>query len=134
MLAPLFRHCHVVELAAIALLAGVGEEMLFRGVLQPALAHWATGFVSRWAGPLDAAVAANWLAAVVVAVAFGMAHAVNLSYAVLAGVIGLYLGWLWMASGGDLTLPVGAHAIYDFLALVYVARIRRPRLPPDAQA
>src|SRR5262245_42503794 len=31
---PLFRACTLLDLAAISLLAGVGEEMLFRGVLQ----------------------------------------------------------------------------------------------------
>src|SRR5438445_6902528 len=40
---PLFRPCTLFELAAISLLAGLGEEMFFRGVLQ--------GLFSRWLEP-----------------------------------------------------------------------------------
>jgi uncharacterized protein len=53
---------------------------------------------------------------------------VNRSYAMLAGVIGLYLGWLWMATG-ELLLPIAVHALYDFLALVYLVKIRPRRQP-----
>jgi len=31
---PLFRQCRMLELAVIALVAGLGEEMLFRGIVQ----------------------------------------------------------------------------------------------------
>src|SRR5687768_16157444 len=34
LLRPLLRRCSVAELAVISLLAGLGEEMLFRGLLQ----------------------------------------------------------------------------------------------------
>ena len=39
-LAPLFRGAGVPELALLALLAGVAEEALFRGVIQSALSGW----------------------------------------------------------------------------------------------
>src|SRR5438067_594906 len=38
-LLPMFRHSTWLDLALISLLAGVGEEMLFRGVVQQAIAQ-----------------------------------------------------------------------------------------------
>jgi uncharacterized protein len=125
MLCPLMRTCSVVELAAIAVLAGFGEEMLFRGVLQAALSDGTRHVLDVWTGLGDCPTAAGWVAILMVAFLFGMAHAVNGSYAVLAGLIGVYLGWLWMASG-QLLLPIATHTIYDFLALVYLVKVRRP--------
>jgi membrane protease YdiL (CAAX protease family) len=42
---------------------------------------------------------------------------------VLAALIGLYLGWLWLA-WGNLLLPIITHGSYDFLALWYLLRAR----------
>ena len=42
---PLVRHSSVLEFLTISLLAGVGEELLFRGVLQALLARWTTPVV-----------------------------------------------------------------------------------------
>jgi membrane protease YdiL (CAAX protease family) len=113
---PLFRTCNWIELAAISLLAGVGEELLFRGLLQPAMAEWSGDFLPHsHAGGL----AGDWLAVVAVAVFFGGLHAVNLAYAVLATIMGIYLGWLFLATG-NLLVPMIAHGLYDFIALVYI--------------
>ena len=118
LLVPLFAPCTVIEMAALAILAGLGEEMLFRGVLQASLAdRLAAAFHGT-------AAAAPWIAAVAVAILFAGLHAVNRSYALLAGVIGFYLGWLWLATG-NLAVPATTHAVYDFLALVYLVKIRR---------
>lgn len=113
LLVPLFRDCRVLDLAVIAILAGLGEEMLFRGVLQEWVARWV-------AGPSGA-----WIGLAVAAVLFGLAHAITPSYVVLAGLMGLYLGWVWIASG-NLLAPIVTHAVYDFLALVYLVKWRRP--------
>jgi len=113
MLVPLFRHCRLMELAAISVLAGLGEEMLFRGIVQRSVADWV-------GGPL-----ATWIALVAAAVLFGLAHRITTTYAVLAGLIGLYLGGIWMATG-NLLVPIVAHSVYDLVALVYLIRIRRP--------
>jgi membrane protease YdiL (CAAX protease family) len=110
-LVPLLRDCRATELALIALLAGLGEEMLFRGVLQESVAGWIGG------------QAGTWIGLAVVSLLFGLLHALTASYAVLAGLIGLYLGWLWIATG-NLLVPIAAHAAYDFLAMVYLAKIR----------
>jgi membrane protease YdiL (CAAX protease family) len=102
-LCPVLSPCTVPDLAAIALLAGFGEEMLFRGTLQGAL--------TPRLGPGGAVLVASVL--------FGVVHAVTPTYAVLAGLIGAYLGWLWQATGNILA-PIVVHGLYDFVALYYL--------------
>ena len=109
---PLFRGWSPVEMALVAGLAGLGEEMLFRGVLQNAASAWIGGDY----GPLAGLVVASLL--------FGSVHAISAVYAVLAAGIGFYLGGLWIATG-NLLVPVLAHAVYDFVALIYLVRVRR---------
>jgi uncharacterized protein len=105
--------------------------MLFRGVLQAALNDGIGHALQAGTGLANWQTAASWLSILIVAVLFGMAHAVNRSYALLAGLIGVYLGWLWLATG-QLLLPIATHTIYDFLALVYVVKVRWPaRAAPD---
>jgi membrane protease YdiL (CAAX protease family) len=98
--APLFAGSSVGSVALVAALAGVGEEALFRGVVQTAL--------------LDRLPA--WAAVAATGVLFGLAHFLSLSYALLASVVGAYLGWLHLATG-NLLAPILAHALYDFVAL-----------------
>lgn len=105
---PLFAGCTIGDLAVIALVAGIAEEMLFRGTIQPALANWL--------GPIAGLVAASLL--------FGLAHAITPTYAVLTAVIGAYLGWLYQYSD-NLLIPATAHALYDFLAIIYLRRSNR---------
>jgi membrane protease YdiL (CAAX protease family) len=102
---PLFAPCTLAELALLSLLAGAGEEALFRGVLQAALA--------RRLGP--------WAAVVLVGLAFGLAHAITPTYALFAALLGVYLGAVGLAAG-NLLVVVVAHALYDFAALVYLTR------------
>ena len=99
-LLPLFRGATTWQLAAIAVLAGLGEEMLFRGVIQQAL--------QQWLGP--------WTGLLLASLVFGAAHWVSLTYMVFACLMGFYLGLLYWLSG-DLLLVVIVHALYDFLAL-----------------
>jgi len=110
-LVPLFRDCQLMQLAIIAALAGVGEEMLFRGVVQAASAQEIGGPYGVWLGLLIAAVL------------FGLLHSITPTYAILTGLVGLYLGGLWLACGNLLT-PIVAHGAYDFVALLYLARVR----------
>ncbi len=107
-LAPLFRHCSWDELLALALLAGVGEELLFRGVLQT----WATGKL----GPISALILAS--------IVFGLAHSITRAYAVLATGMGLYLGALLLWTD-ELIVPIVVHTLYDFIALMLVVRRAR---------
>lgn len=97
----------------LSLLAGVSEELLFRGVLQTA--------VSRHAPMIAAILATNLL--------FGLLHARTRLYAVIAGAVGSYLGALYWI-GGDLTAPILTHALYDFIALEWARRILIRTAPP----
>jgi membrane protease YdiL (CAAX protease family) len=105
-IAPLFAGSTTLELALVAALAGLGEEALFRGVVQTALA-----------GHLPA-----WAAIGLTAALFGMAHWLTPTYAVLAGVVGAYLGWMLVA-GGNLLVPIVAHGLYDLIALALLVRV-----------
>ncbi len=107
--APLFAHCTLLDLMAISVLAGLSEEVLFRGVMQTALAG----------------VVGLWMAVALTSVVFGLAHYVTFTYAVYATVVGAYLGVLLIAFD-NLLVPVVAHAVYDFLALGYLVYVRPP--------
>jgi len=106
---PLFRGCSILELALISAAAGIGEEMLFRGLVQHALAQW---LAPPWG---------VWIALVAASFVFGCFHPLSTTYAVLAALIGLYLGLLLIFSG-NLLAPALAHGLYDFVALVYMVR------------
>lgn len=114
-LLPLFAGCSWGQLALVAAAAGIGEEALFRGVLL-AVASAPFGV------PL--AVAAT-------SVVFGLVHLVTPTYAVLAGLVGAYLGWLAVATGG-VWAPAVTHGLYDFVALAVLLRGSRHSLPPPA--
>jgi uncharacterized protein len=106
LLDPLFRPVAIWQFLVISALAGFGEELLFRGVLQAG--------IEQFAG-------SPWLALVVASALFGLAHPLTVTYAVLAASIGVYLGWLWSATG-NLLVPIVTHGAYDFVALVYLTR------------
>lgn len=105
---PLFARCRVLDLAIISLLAGLGEEALFRGVLQVHLTD-----------KLGAAGAILATAAL-----FGLCHALSLAYALYAAFAGAALG-LMLALSGNLLVPMLAHASYDFAVLMYLLHFRR---------
>ncbi len=104
-LRPVLAPCTVVDLLGISALAGLGEEMLFRGVLQGALQE----------------IVPIWLAVSLAALLFGVLHAVTFTYAVLATLMGAYLGGVWLVAD-NLVAPVFTHGLYDFLVLLYLMR------------
>ncbi len=55
---------------------------------------------------------------------FGLLHPVSKMYVVLAMAIGVYLGQIWMWAGRDLAVPVIAHGLYDFVAILVLSRAR----------
>lgn len=105
----LFANGRIPDLALLSLLAGVGEEALFRGVIQEGL---------RGRLGVPAAIAAAGLL-------FGLAHFISASYALYAALVGAYLGLL-LAATGNLLVPVIVHGLYDFLALTWLVHVRRP--------
>jgi uncharacterized protein len=108
LVAPLFGKCGILQLAMISIVAGIGEELLFRGVVQPLLIDWL--------GMITGLVAAS--------VIFGLMHAITPTYALLATAVGAYLGWLTLFTGGVIA-PMVAHALYDFVALIFLTRPQR---------
>ena len=101
----LFARASVPELLLVSLAAGFGEEALFRGVLQT--------LVANFGGEVTGLVVAS--------VAFGLAHALSKAYAILATIIGMYLGWLYLATD-NLMVPIVTHTLYDFFALLWLRR------------
>jgi len=114
-LAPTIRESSLVALLGLSLAAGMGEEWLFRGVLQSGLLDW-------WeSAPVP-------LVIFVVAIVFGVCHWITHLYFLLATITGIYLGWLYWATG-SLVEPILAHVLYDFIALLVIARQRPGPLP-----
>ena len=111
-LGPFLNACSTLDLIYLGLLAGVTEEVLFRGVLQP----W---FEADW----------GWLGGLVFSnLVFALAHWVTPLYGLLAGLTGAYLGWSLDISGErNLLVPVLIHGVYDVLAFMAVARSYRSR-------
>jgi membrane protease YdiL (CAAX protease family) len=107
LLVPLFAELKLWQFAVVSALAGVGEELLFRGVLQQVLANW-VGVVG---------------AVVVTSLIFGLAHLITPLYGVLAALVSVYLGWLFVQYE-NLAVPMVTHAMYDFVALVYLVQRR----------
>lgn len=108
LLRVVFAHGRTWQVAAIAVAAGFGEEMLFRGALQPLAIYWTS--------PLVGIVAVSLL--------FGAAHAATPTYFFFATLVSLYLGSLAYWSGEILSAGI-AHALYDFLAIEYLLRRSR---------
>jgi uncharacterized protein len=100
---PTIASLEVRHMVPIALAAGIGEEVLFRGVLQ------------------------DRLGILIASALFGLLHPFTPAYAALAGLLGSYFGWLQLRQG-NLLVPILAHALYDLAALVLVRRdLRRER-------
>jgi membrane protease YdiL (CAAX protease family) len=104
---PLLERSSWAEIALVAVAAGVGEEMLFRGVVQP------------WLGSRIGTAGGLCIAALL----FGLLHPISVVYMVIAALLGLYLGALWLL-GGNLLMVIVTHALFDFIALAYLIRIQ----------
>ncbi len=102
---PLLAGSAWSDMALIALSAGVGEEMLFRGVLQSSLTAW---------------LGAGW-GLVIASLLFGLLHPISLPYVVVTSVLGLYLGAAYLLTGNLLVVMV-THSLYDFALMSYLLR------------
>ena len=96
----------VVVLIGTALV-GIGEETVFRGIVLNSLAR---------------TMSLPW-AVVVSSVLFGLMHSANVllqpvgdtvSQVIVTSLIGLFLGWTYVLSGGNLVLVVVIHWLWDF--------------------
>jgi membrane protease YdiL (CAAX protease family) len=106
-LTPYLAGASAGGIVLVSLAAGLGEEVLFRGVIQAGLAE-----------RLPA-----WLAVGIAALLFGAAHWLTTSYAVFAALLGAYLGLLFLVTG-NLLVPAVTHALYDVAALSTLMRLR----------
>jgi len=111
-MAPGLHRNHWADLFILAVIAGVSEEVLFRGVIQP----W---MENLW-GMSVGLIASNIL--------FGLVHAITPLYAVLATCVGIYLG-LFLDYGGERNLltPIVIHSVYDFLAFLAIMKTYRAK-------
>ena len=96
-------HWKLGQLALVATFAGLGEELFFRGLLQLGLSI----FVDVW------------LAILLTSLIFGLAHAVTFLYCILAFLVSLYLGLLFIHTD-NLVVPIAVHALYDFFVFMYI--------------
>jgi len=110
---PLLDQSSWSEIALISLSAGVGEEMLFRGVLQTSI---------------GSSLGIGW-GLVLASVLFGLFHPISPTYMIIATILSIYLGAVMIAQQNLLTVMV-IHALYDCAALGYLLRIR-PALESD---
>ena len=95
LLAPLGKSLTLAEIAALAALSGISEEMFFRGALQGEV-----GIVGA-------------------SVLFGLLHPLNLSYVIWASAVGLAFGILYQLTG-SLLPPMICHGGYNLAALLYL--------------
>jgi membrane protease YdiL (CAAX protease family) len=104
-----------VAALGIGLAAGLGEELLFRGVIQTKLVD----VLLPLSGAASTAIVPVAVAILLSSLAFGALHAVTPVYVLLATLASIYFGYLLVAFDGNLIVPIVCHAVYDFGALVY---------------
>lgn len=124
-LVPSLLRCSIWQLACLAALAGVGEELLFRWAIQGGVElglRWLqVGEFLSVAGWITRDAVTFLLAALVSAFLFGLCHAVTRAYWVLASLMGLVFS-LVVVSGGGLLAAILAHGLYDFLVFLMLRR------------
>ena len=91
----IFSNCRLIDLFLISAFAGIGEELLFRGVIQ---------------------VKAGIIGASII---FGLLHFITPAYCIIATIMGFYLGFLFQYYESIL-IPIQLHFVYDLGALLYL--------------
>jgi membrane protease YdiL (CAAX protease family) len=106
LLGPALAQCRVVDLLLLAAMAGICEELVFRGAIE--------GWLLRY----------DIVAAMIVTnVLFGLMHPITLVYFLIAAGFGFYFSMLAnLEAERNLTAPIVAHTVYDFLGFRLVAR------------
>ena len=101
---------HWTDLFVLAAVAGISEEILFRGVIQPWLENsW--GIVAGL---------------IISSVLFGLVHAVTWLYFILAVSVSFYLGmYLDYENTRNLVTPIIIHGLYDFFAFMVILQSYR---------
>jgi len=106
LLGPALAQCRWYDLVLLAAMAGISEELVFRGALEGWLRNYDVLF---------AVVVANLL--------FGAMHPITVTYFLMAAGFGVYFSVLaTLGAERNLTAPIVAHAVYDFIGFLLVAR------------
>lgn len=105
LLRPLLAGITWPQLLLVSLLAGFGEELVFRVLLQ--------GWLAEWLSPLWGIAIASLL--------FALLHAMTPLYFFLTLVFGALLGAAYWLTG-SLLLVATWHALYDLLAIAVITR------------
>jgi len=104
-----FAKCSTTQIFLICVLAGIGEELFFRGLMQDGIAQWIGGSTGLACG------------IVISAFFFGIAHLITPTYGVLAFLISFYFSALFLCTG-NILVPMITHALYDFCVIRFVLR------------
>ena len=104
-LRALFSNLSWLAIVVISVMAGVSEELLFRGVIQSYLVS----------------VSNPWFGIIISASLFGVMHFYNRLYIVLTLIVGLFIGWLYHETQ-SLLLVVVLHSVYDVLAFASIVK------------
>jgi hypothetical protein len=101
------------EVLVLALASAIGEELLFRGALQPWIGLWpqAIIFAALHVGP----------------------GARFLPWTASALVLGVAFGYMFQATG-DLGGPIAAHFTINYLNLQFIRRVENPAWEPEEEA
>ncbi len=136
-LVPSLRRLRVWQLFLLAILAGVGEEALFRWGIQ----GWLEFAFLAWAPRLSesdevSSELVHWFAfgsaALIAGVAFGLCHAVTRAYFVMATIMGLVFSLVAVAGGGLVGAMIG-HGLYDFMAFLWLCGSESKITSPGAE-
>ena len=98
-----------MQILLICVLAGIGEELFFRGLLQDGIAHGIGGTIGLFCGILISSVL------------FGFAHLVTVTYGIIAFWISIYFAAIFILSD-NILVPILAHALYDYCVIRYLLR------------
>jgi len=105
---PMFVRVNAILGAAI--LAPIGEELLFRGILQTVFRKL---FAARWHRYYH-----RWAAIVCVAILFGLVHESTPQFIPALFVLGVVLGYLYERTGSIL-VPIYLHILFNSKSLIW---------------
>ncbi len=104
-----FGKCSTAQIFLICVLAGIGEELFFRGLMQDGIAYGIGGIIGLICG------------IVISSFFFGVAHLITPTYGIIAFFISLYFAALFLWSG-NILVPMIVHALYDYCVIRFVLR------------
>jgi len=111
----LLRGMSLAQLVTVALTAGVGEELLFRGWLMQLF----TGNVH------SCSLQELLLGLCISSLIFGLVHPMSILYIILASVMGIVLGAIYWIFD-NLLVSIVTHWIYDAILMVWLVKFYKP--------